>query len=121
VKTQVVIDLVVGELLDVPNRIYTSAETEWQKASRSDILYKPRLAIQNSLPPILIENQLTVNEPFMQRLVSYSQSALSIYKTYPIVLIVCTDRVSPIQLMAKFKLISGKPWMSSLLATDYGG
>ncbi|KAL0078385.1 hypothetical protein J3Q64DRAFT_1824822 [Phycomyces blakesleeanus] len=118
-KTQGVIDLVVGELLDVPDGTYMSAETEWQNASRSDILYKPRLAIQNSLPPILIEIQLTVNEPFMQRLVSYSQSALSIYKTYPIVLIVCTDRVSPIQLMAKFKPISGKPWMSSLLATDF--
>ncbi|KAG1124829.1 hypothetical protein G6F37_013982 [Rhizopus arrhizus] len=29
-KTQGVIDLVVGELLDVPNGTYTSAETEWQ-------------------------------------------------------------------------------------------
>jgi hypothetical protein len=55
----------------------------------------------------------------MQLLVSYSQSALNIYKTYPIVLIVYTDRVSPIQLMAKLKPISGKPWISLLLTTDF--
>jgi hypothetical protein len=118
-KTQGVIDLVVGELLKVPNGTHMSAETEWQNASRSDILYEPRLAVQKSLPPILIEIQLTVNEPFMQRLVSYSQSASNIYKTYPIVLIVCTDRVSPTQLLKKFNPVSGKPWMSSLLATDF--
>ncbi|RCH82229.1 hypothetical protein CU098_008981, partial [Rhizopus stolonifer] len=73
--------------------------------------YNTCLAIQNSLPPILIEIQLTVNEPFMRRLVSYSQSALNIYKTYPI--------VSPIQLMAKSKPVSGKSWMSSLMVTDF--
>ncbi|OAD81088.1 hypothetical protein PHYBLDRAFT_138633 [Phycomyces blakesleeanus NRRL 1555(-)] len=74
----------------------------------------PKLASSNPH-----RNSITINKPFMQRLVSYSQSALSIYKTYSIVLIVCTNRVSPIQLMAKFKPISEKLWMSLLLPTDF--
>ncbi|CDH58732.1 hypothetical protein RO3G_17231 [Lichtheimia corymbifera JMRC:FSU:9682] len=118
-KTQWVIDRVVGDLLDVPHGTYTSAETEWHDASRSDILYKPRFPMQKSLPPVLLELQHTVNESFMQRLLSYSLNALRIYNTYPIVLIICTDRVSPTQLMAKFNPVSGKPWMSSLLNTDF--
>ncbi|KAL0073881.1 hypothetical protein F4703DRAFT_1894607 [Phycomyces blakesleeanus] len=104
------IDLVVGKLLDVPDRTYMSAKTEWQNALQSDILYKPWLAIQNSLPPILIEIQSPSINPLCNAF---------IYKTYSIVLIVCTNRVSPIQLMAKFKPISEKLWMSLLLPTDF--
>ncbi|KAL0092126.1 hypothetical protein J3Q64DRAFT_1727189, partial [Phycomyces blakesleeanus] len=107
-KTQGMIDLVVGKLLDVPDRTYMSAKTEWQNA------FNPKLASSNPH-----QNSITINKPFMQRLVSYSQSTLSIYKTYSIVLIVCTNRVSPIQLMAKFKPISEKLWMSLLLPTDF--
>ncbi|SAL94789.1 hypothetical protein [Absidia glauca] len=80
---------------------------------------KPRLARQHSLPPILIEIQLTVNETFMQRLVSYSQSIFHIHKAYPIVQVVCTDCVPSTLLMDKFKPISGKLWMSSFSAADF--
>ncbi|KAG1192744.1 hypothetical protein G6F70_009171 [Rhizopus microsporus] len=118
-KTQDVIDFVVAEILEVPKGTYVSAGTEWNDGSRSDILYTPRLSIQKPLPPILIEIQLIVNEAFMQRLISYSQKALNIYKTYPIVLILCVDRVSPAHPMAKFKPIPEKPWMASLLSTDF--
>ncbi|CEG69300.1 hypothetical protein RMATCC62417_05398 [Rhizopus microsporus] len=118
-KTQDVIDFVVAEILEVPKGTYVSAGTEWNDGSRSDILYTPRLSIQKSLPPILIEIQLIVNEAFMQRLISYSQKVLNIYKTYPIVLIFCVDRASPAHLMAKFKPIPEKPWIASLLSTDF--
>ncbi|KAI9495434.1 hypothetical protein BDB00DRAFT_870582 [Zychaea mexicana] len=53
-KKQEVIDLVVSDFLGVPNGTYTSAETEWPNPSRSDVLYKPQLPVQNSLPPVLI-------------------------------------------------------------------
>ncbi|KAI7891628.1 uncharacterized protein EV154DRAFT_507367 [Mucor mucedo] len=118
-KTQEVMDIVVGGLLNVPKGTYTSAETEWHNSSKSDILYKPRLAAQSSLPPVLVEVQLTVNEPFMQRVVSYAQNAMNTYKLYPIVLIFCIDRVSPAQLATKFKTSDQKPWMASLETTDF--
>ncbi|KAI8067612.1 hypothetical protein BC940DRAFT_274071 [Gongronella butleri] len=97
---QEVIDLAAHDLLDVPFGTYATAETEWRTRR------KPCLAIQTALPPILIEIQLVVNEQFMQRIMSYAQNALQLYKVYPIVLIFCTDWVSPGAFMAKFKLVA---------------
>lgn len=118
-KTPNVVDLVTSDLLDVPKGTYTTASTEWQNGSRSDILYVPRLGIQNSLPPILIEVQLIINEPFMQRLVQYCQSVLQLYKSYPLVLVFCIDKVSPSTLITKFKPVDVKPWMHSIKCCDF--
>lgn len=110
--------MVTTDLLEVPNGTYTLADTEW-KDGRSDVLYVPRLGIQSSLPPILIEVQKTVHEPFMQRLIHYCQNVLQIYKSYPMVLVFCTDKVSPSPLMTKFKAIDDKSWFHSLICCDF--
>lgn len=118
-KTQEVIDLVADELLNVPKGTYISAGTEWNNGSRSDILYMPRLPIQKSLPPILIEIQQVVNEAFMQRLINYSQNASNIYGNYPIALVFCIEKVSPIHITKKFTPVPESLWMSSLASTDF--
>lgn len=37
----------------------------------------------------------------MQRLVQYGQSALQLYKTYPLIVVFCIDKVSPSTMMAE--------------------
>ncbi|KAI8393312.1 uncharacterized protein BYT42DRAFT_596262 [Radiomyces spectabilis] len=71
------------DLLAVPKGTYATADSEW-KDGRSDVLSVPPLGIQNSLPPILIEVQKTVHEPFMQRLIDYARNVYKTYKSYPI-------------------------------------
>jgi hypothetical protein len=114
-----VVDLIASDLLDVAKGTYTTASSEWQNGSCSDILYIPRLGIQKSLPPILIEVQLIVNEAFMQRLLQYCQIVQQLYKTYPLVLIFCTDKLSPSTLITKFKPANNKPWMQSIICCDF--
>ncbi|KAI9279777.1 hypothetical protein BY458DRAFT_553567 [Sporodiniella umbellata] len=52
--------------------------SEWLNNTRSDTLYEPKLNIQKSLPPVLIEVQATVDERFML-----------------VVLIFCVGKISP--------------------------
>lgn len=73
-KSSKVIDLITSDLLGVSEGNYTVASTEWQDGTYSDILYVPRLGIQKSLPPILKEIYLIINEAFIQGLVQYGQS-----------------------------------------------
>lgn len=46
------------------------------------MLYVPRLAIQQSVPPILVETQKAANESFMRRLIQYSLHIINIYTVY---------------------------------------
>ncbi|KAI8329496.1 hypothetical protein BC941DRAFT_334196, partial [Chlamydoabsidia padenii] len=62
-----VVDLITKELLDAPNGTYTLADGDWNN-SRCDVLYISNLPL--SLPPVLIEVQNTINDLFLQRLVS---------------------------------------------------
>ncbi|KAI9480301.1 MAG: hypothetical protein EXX96DRAFT_562020 [Benjaminiella poitrasii] len=117
-KTKVVMDLVASELLDIGDGNYVNAGTEWHNGSRSDVLYVSRDGILNSLPPILIEVQLTVNEAFMHKLVQYSQSALQLYRSYPVVVVFCIDKVCS-TVINKFKPVHDKPWMHASASTDY--
>ncbi|CAO3695361.1 unnamed protein product [Rhizopus stolonifer] len=87
--------------------------------SRSDILYVPCLGIQSSLPPILIEVQSVVNEAFMERLVRYSQNAKQLCKSYPLVIVFCIDKLSPMTFSTKFIPVDGKPWMHRILSCDF--
>ncbi|KAI9029695.1 hypothetical protein CLU79DRAFT_735533 [Phycomyces nitens] len=98
---------------------YTIAITEWDNGSCSDILHVPRLDIQNSLPPILIEVQSIMTEAFMGRLLKYSQSAKRLYKSYPLVMVFCIDRLSPLTIITKFIPVDGKPWMHRILCSDF--
>ncbi|KAG1172456.1 hypothetical protein G6F70_005581 [Rhizopus microsporus] len=114
-QTPSLIDLIALELLDVPGGTYTAAGTEWSDGTRSDVLYVPRLGVQQrSLPPILIEVQLVVNEAFMRRLQNYGHKIFDLYKSYPLVLVFCTDRVSPTSLMDDFQCPDRHPWMYML-------
>lgn len=118
-KSTSVVDPVESDLMDVAKGTYTTASSEWQNGSSSDVLYVSRLCIQNSLSPILIEVQLMLNEAFMQRLVQYCQRVQQLYKTYPLVLGFCTDKLSPSTLITKFKSVDTKPWMKSIICCDF--
>ncbi|KAI8967063.1 hypothetical protein BDF20DRAFT_902387 [Mycotypha africana] len=89
-----IVDQILKFLLDVAPGTYTTDNTEWSNALRSDILYVPRIGISNSLPPILIEVQKRVDKTFMARLITYFINVFMRYKCYPIVLIFCVDTVS---------------------------
>ncbi|ORX53177.1 hypothetical protein DM01DRAFT_1273977, partial [Hesseltinella vesiculosa] len=64
---QDVIDLITKELLGAPKDTYTLADGDWNTA-RCDVLYTSNLP--SSFPPVLIEVQNTINDLFLQRLVS---------------------------------------------------
>ncbi|CAO3672167.1 unnamed protein product [Rhizopus stolonifer] len=83
------------------------------------MLYIPKLAIQQSLPPILVEVQKSVNESFMRRLLQYSLEIVNIYNVYPLVLVICTGKMSPTSLLSKFIQVEGKPWLRSSVNSDY--
>ncbi|ORX44234.1 hypothetical protein DM01DRAFT_1312510 [Hesseltinella vesiculosa] len=118
-KVPSVVDIVAHDLLKVPKATYMVADSEWHNGTRSDVLYVPRLAAQKALPPILIEVQLIINEPFMQKLVRYCQSVLLIHKVYPLVVVFCIDKVSTSNVMNKFKPVEEKPWMYALDHCDF--
>lgn len=48
------------------------------------MLYVPRLAIQQSVPPILVETQKAANESFMRRLIQYLLHIINIYSVYTV-------------------------------------
>ncbi|KAG1324074.1 hypothetical protein G6F57_012702 [Rhizopus arrhizus] len=101
-KNQKVIDLIVNSLLNIPAGTYGVASSEWLNNTRSDTLYEPKLDIQKSLPPILIEVQATVDEKFMIRLMQYAINVIERYGSKPIVLIFCVGKISPKSLSAQF-------------------
>jgi len=55
----------------------------------------------------------------MQRLIQYCQSVVQLYKSYPLVLVFCIDKVSPSTLITKFKPVDVKPWMHSIVCCDF--
>lgn len=118
-RSQSVIDLISLDLLNVPSGTYTTASTEWDNGTVSDILYVPLLGSRNSLPPILIEIQLVVDEAFMPRVISYSQNAFRLYNQYPMVLVFCISKISPSNLIDKFTPVESKPWIQTLRNCDF--
>ncbi|KAI8890318.1 hypothetical protein K501DRAFT_139775, partial [Backusella circina FSU 941] len=66
-KHQDIVDVITKELLDAPNGTYTLADGDWNN-SRCDVLYMSNLPL--SFPPVLIEVQNTINDLFLQCLVS---------------------------------------------------
>ncbi|CAO3606904.1 unnamed protein product [Mucor hiemalis] len=101
-KNQKVIDLIVDSLLNIPAGTYGVASSEWLNDTRSDTLYEPKLDIQKSLPPVLIEVQALVDERFMMRLMQYAINVNERYDSKPVVLIFCVDKISLKSLSAQF-------------------
>ncbi|KAG2209747.1 hypothetical protein INT47_001895 [Mucor saturninus] len=101
-KNQKVIDLIINSLLNIPAGTYGVASSEWLDNTRSDTLYEPRLDIQKSLPPVLIEVQARVDEKFMMRLMQYAINVIERYDLKPVVLIFCVDKISSKSLSAQF-------------------
>ncbi|GAA5806544.1 hypothetical protein HPULCUR_012080 [Helicostylum pulchrum] len=95
-------DLIVSSLLDIPAGTYGIASSEWHNNTRSDILYSPKLDIQKSLPPVLIEVQAIVDKKFILRLMQYTLNIINRYDSKPMVLVFCVGKVSPKSLLAHF-------------------
>lgn len=111
-KHQDVVDLITKELLDAPNGTYTLADGDWNN-SRCDVLYMSNLSL--SFPPVLIEVQNTINELFLQRLVSYSLNVFKTYHALPVVLVLGTKKISPVSLTLDFiKESEQKPWLLTI-------
>jgi hypothetical protein len=60
-----------------------------------------------------------MNEAFRERLVKYSQSAKQLYKSYPLVMIFCIDKLSPLTFITRFIPVDGKSWMQRILCCDF--
>ncbi|ORZ02196.1 hypothetical protein BCR43DRAFT_481171 [Syncephalastrum racemosum] len=118
-KNKIIVDAIANSLLDVPHGTYIADDSEWKDNSRSDVLLVPRLTIQRSLPPILIEVQHTVNKAFLRRVMRYSTHIIERYFCEPVVLIFCVDHVQPKALLGQFtKEDDGKPYLLSYQAAD---
>ncbi|KAG1051142.1 hypothetical protein G6F43_006639 [Rhizopus delemar] len=55
----------------------------------------------------------------MERLVKYSQSAKQLYKSYPLVMVFCIDKLSPSTFSTKFTPVDAKPCMQRILCCDF--
>ncbi|ORE02519.1 hypothetical protein BCV72DRAFT_297693 [Rhizopus microsporus var. microsporus] len=110
-KHQAVVDLVTKALLNVSDNTYTAAETEWPDNICCDILYLPRLALNRTLPPVMVEIQSLVNQDLMNRAI---QCCLHVYRKYEVLsvlLIVCTEKLSSCRLMDSFTACCDKPFL----------
>ncbi|ORE06063.1 hypothetical protein BCV72DRAFT_305911 [Rhizopus microsporus var. microsporus] len=116
-KENKIVDLITQAILDVPSGTYTAvAPTEWSDGTRSDVVYIPRLSINKSLPPFLIEVQRIVGESFMQRVIHYCIHINRAFDRKPIVLIFATDSICPNSLLEQFKPSPDKPWLNTCSA-----
>lgn len=64
-RDQRVIDLVTKSLVNVADNTYIAGQSDFVDGTSCDVLYIPRSADMNSLPPIVLEIQRTVNDKFM--------------------------------------------------------
>ncbi|KAL0095428.1 hypothetical protein J3Q64DRAFT_1713059 [Phycomyces blakesleeanus] len=111
-KHQDVVDLITKELLNSPNGTYTLADGDWNNL-RCDVLYMSKLPL--SFPPVLIEVQNTINNLFLQRLVSYSLTVVKTYHALPVVLVLGAKKISPVSLILDFnKQSEQKPWLLTI-------
>ncbi|KAG0163382.1 hypothetical protein DFQ28_003767 [Apophysomyces sp. BC1034] len=110
-RSQEVIDAVTTTVLDIPKGTYTSTHTRFPDGSECDVLYVPRSADNGSLPPILLEIQHTVTQEFMSRVILYSLNVFREYKKYPIVMIICVEKVGSGQLEKKFTPFNTLPFL----------
>ncbi|KAG0164952.1 hypothetical protein DFQ29_001895, partial [Apophysomyces sp. BC1021] len=116
-KNQKVVDLVSHDLMDTPSGSYMTADADWN-GTRSDVLYMPAKVSLNSLPPLLIEVQNTIDAPFLQRLISYSLNVVKVYKTLPIILVIGIHKISPSSILLDFNSSSDdKPWLFTIPCT----
>ncbi|KAI8373103.1 uncharacterized protein BYT42DRAFT_500690, partial [Radiomyces spectabilis] len=110
-KTQSVIDIVTASTLEVPNGTYRTAGTEWKNGRKSDVVYVPRLSIQSSPPPFLIEVQNVVDETFIQCVNSYCLQIIQLYSSKPVVLVFCISKVTPRSFETEFTPSRLKTWL----------
>ena len=85
----------------MPAGTYGVTSSEWFNNTRGDTLYEPKLDIQKSLPPVLIEVQATVDEKFMIKLMQYAINAIERYDSKPVVLFFCVGKISSKSLSAQ--------------------
>ncbi|KAI9494230.1 hypothetical protein BDB00DRAFT_787278 [Zychaea mexicana] len=109
-KDQMTIDLITKSLLDTPANTYTTDDTEWPDRTRCDVLYVPKLAVQSSLPPVLIEVQQIVNNDFLRRAFRYAMNIIDKYDMRPVLLIFCVQGIQPASLREKLIKHPAKPW-----------
>ncbi|KAI8968496.1 hypothetical protein BDF20DRAFT_991420 [Mycotypha africana] len=76
-----------------------------------DVLYVPQSSAFSSLPPIIIEFQHSVTKSFMCRCVQYCINVYNRFKTHPILLIFCINKVESKSLANQFKPNSEKPYL----------
>jgi hypothetical protein len=79
---------------NIPNNLYHSGSTEWTDDTRSDALYIPKTEVTDDLPPILIEVQNRVDQPFMTRLIHYCTLVYERYEILPVVLVFVVKKFS---------------------------
>ncbi|KAI9363318.1 hypothetical protein BD770DRAFT_381237 [Pilaira anomala] len=107
---EMILTTLIGEKV---HNSYILGDGEWADRTKSDVLYVPATA-SKTLPPVLIEVQHTVNSGFMDRAISYCLSVKRVYKTPPILLIICVNQVSPQALKSTFVQHDAFPFMMEI-------
>lgn len=92
---------------------YVLGDCEWPNNTKSDVLYVSTLE-SNTLPPILIEIQHTVDTDFLDRAILYCLSVKKAHKMAPILLIICVSHVSGRELELKFNNNDAFPFMKQM-------
>lgn len=73
---------------------YIAVTTEWPNLMKSDVLYASSNIKNNSLPPILVEIQHTVNLQFYRRVNEYCLQIIKEYHIPPIVVAICINETT---------------------------
>ena len=100
-----VINIISTALLNVQND-YTVGNSEWDNGTRSDIVLEPK-SLASDLPHVIIEIQHIIDNLFIKRVINHSLQSFKRRKLDPIVLIICTSRLS--ECVAKDLTISSFP------------
>lgn len=102
VKQLSTVDAVTKSVLGVPDGTYMTSGTAFVDGSECDILYVPRLATNNSLPPVILEVQNIVSRNFMLRVIRYCLNVYQFWNKLPVLVIICINKVSPKELEDTF-------------------
>lgn len=90
-KNTTIKEIVVKTVTGVDGDSYPVGECEWQDCSRSDVVYTSK---NNTLLPIIIEVQHTVNLSFIKRAIKYCTLAFKRQNTLPTIVIFCINDTS---------------------------
>ncbi|ORX45534.1 hypothetical protein DM01DRAFT_1368701 [Hesseltinella vesiculosa] len=111
--------MITTTFLNVPKGTYMNTTTSFSDGTECDILYVPRSADLNQLPPVILEIQNVVNDVFMASAIQYCLNVYRRFHIYPILVIICVDKIASRNLADKFTPTEDMPYCLQTCSTHW--